>query len=73
MWLLSVSTNKTASAVLKARLGFERANKKQSRAARGRTEYFTAYQQVVDFFLKKCATNKAITETESKIARLAQP
>lgn len=63
---------KTVSAVLSARLSADNINKKHDRLASGETKNFTAYRQVINFLLKKYATDEVIAETEFDILHLAQ-
>lgn len=66
-------TDRTASAVLNASICSNLAEKKYSRSASGETKYFTTYAQVVNFLLKKYATDEAFVKTKTEMMNIAKP
>lgn len=61
--------NKTAFASLKACLSAGDTNTSYCGLASSEARYFTTWPQVLNFSLKKFATNEFIAETESEITR----
>lgn len=59
MWLFHVLMNKTASAVIIARLSADGTATKLRQSPSGKTIYFTTYPRVVNPFLKKLQTERS--------------
>lgn len=72
VWQINFFMNKTASAVLYARLSADSIGKKYSQFASGKTRCFITYPQVVSFLLQKYATDVVIAKSESDINHFAQ-
>lgn len=72
MWLFLVFMNKSASAMVNARLSADGTDKEHSRWTSGKKRCFTTYSEVVNFLLMKYAADEVIAETEFNITRFVQ-
>lgn len=73
MWLFHLFINKTASAVRNARQSADSTCREHRQSAGSINRYIITYLQLVNFLLKKYATDEAIVETKSDITRCTQP